>query len=166
MTQDPKPKKKDSRSTLRKAFDTVERAVANRAEPMAQSGGFAKVLGVYVSVNKGTRGVLSKATGGVLHFVRIPTTGDVGKLHQHLASVDSHIAELIRDRERERLTLGPGEGSPGKETSGPTALEGDPGSEAAANGDPVKPVPSSDAPKPKPPAKPKGSTVRKPSGGS
>jgi hypothetical protein len=92
--------RKDTRSVLRKAFDTVEGAVANRAEPIAQSGGFARVLGVYVSVNKGVRGVAGKATGGLLHLVNIPTTGDIGKLHQHLASVDSHLAALMRDRER------------------------------------------------------------------
>jgi hypothetical protein len=96
-------RKKDSRSPLRKAFDTVERAVANRAEPMAQSGGFASALGAYVSVNRGVRGVLGKATGGLLHLVKIPTTGDIGKLHQHLSSVDTHISELIRATERAAL---------------------------------------------------------------
>ena len=93
--------KKDSRSLPRKAFDKVERAVANKAEPLAQSGPFAGVLGVYVSVNRGVRGVLGKATGGLLHLVTIPTTGDIRKLHQHLSSVDNHIAELIRQKERE-----------------------------------------------------------------
>jgi hypothetical protein len=99
MAENPQPRK-DTRSLLRKAFDTVEGAVANKAEPIAQSGGFARVLGVYVSVNRGVRGVAGKATGGLLHLVNIPTTGDVGKLHQHLASVDSHLAALMQDRER------------------------------------------------------------------
>ena len=95
-----RPSRKDSRSVLRKAFDRAERAVATRVEPVAQSGRFASALSVYVSVNRKLTGVLGKATGGVLHLVKIPTTVDVSKLHQHLSSVDSHIAELILEMER------------------------------------------------------------------
>lgn len=93
---EPRP---DPRSTLRKAFDTVERAVASRAEPLAQTGGFAQALGVYVSLNRGVRSVVGKATDGVLHLVHIPTTSDVSRLHQHLASVDGHLADLLNDRD-------------------------------------------------------------------
>jgi len=99
MGEDRQPRK-DSRSVLRKVFDTAERAVATRAEPLAQSGKFASALGTYVSVNRKVTGLLGKATGGVLHLVNIPTTRDVSKLHQHLSTVDSHLAELLREMDR------------------------------------------------------------------
>jgi len=92
--------RKDTRSVLRKVFDTAEQAVATRAEPLAQSGKFASALSRYVSVNRKLTGVLGKATGGVLHLVNIPTTRDVSKLHQHLSTVDSHLAELLREIDR------------------------------------------------------------------
>jgi len=92
--------RKDTRSVLRKVFDTAEQAVATRAEPLAQSGRFASALSTYVSVNRKLTGVLGKATGGVLHLVNIPTTRDVRKLHQHLSTVDSHLAELLREIDR------------------------------------------------------------------
>jgi hypothetical protein len=88
---------KPRRSPVRKVFDVGERAVANRAEPLARTGGFASVLGKYMSVNRRVGGILGKATGGVLHLVNIPTASDVKKLHVHLASVDTHIAEMIGD---------------------------------------------------------------------
>jgi len=99
MVEDRQPRK-DSRSVLRKVFDTAEQAVAARAEPLAQSGRFASALSRYVSVNRKVTGVLGKATGGVLHLVNIPTTRDVSKLHQHLSTVDSHLADLLREMDR------------------------------------------------------------------
>ena len=108
---DNKQQRKDSRSVLRKAFDTAEHAVATRAEPLAQSGRFASALSTYVSVNRKVTGLLGKAAGGVLHLVNIPTTRDVSKLHQHLSTVDSHLADLLR--EMDRNAGGDGTGSRG-----------------------------------------------------
>jgi hypothetical protein len=105
-----KQPRKDSRSVLRKVFDSAEQAVATRAEPLTQSGRFASALGTYVSINRKVTGVLGKATGGVLHLVNIPTTRDVSKLHQHLSTVDSHLADLLR--EMDRNAGGDGTGSP------------------------------------------------------
>ena len=89
--------KKDSRSPVRKVYDAAERAVASRAEPVAQSSGFATALSIYVAANRRVGRVLRTATSGILHLVSIPTSSDVGKIHQHLSSVDKHIAELIRE---------------------------------------------------------------------
>jgi len=89
--------KRDSRSRVRKVYDAAERVVASRAEPVAQSGGFATALSIYVAANRRVGRVLRTATGGILHLVSIPTSSDVGKIHQHLSSVDKHIAELIRE---------------------------------------------------------------------
>jgi hypothetical protein len=102
--------RKDSRSLLRKVFDSAEQAVATRAEPLTQSGRFASALSTYVSVNRKVTGVLGKATGGVLHLVNIPTTRDVSRLHQHLSTVDSHLADLLR--EIDRNSGGDGTGRP------------------------------------------------------
>jgi len=91
---------KDTRSTLRKVFDLAERAVAARAEPLAQSGGFATALSKYVAINRSVGRTLSKATSGVLHLVNIPTTTDVARLHEHLNAVDSQLSRLTRELEK------------------------------------------------------------------
>jgi hypothetical protein len=89
--------KQDSRSRVRKVYDAAERVVASRAEPVAQSSGFATALSIYVAANRRVGRVLRRTTGGILHLVSIPSSSDVGKIHQHLSSVDRHIAELIRE---------------------------------------------------------------------
>jgi len=91
---------KDARSTLRKVFDLAERAVAARAEPLAQSGGFATALSKYVAINRSVGRTLSKATSGVLHLVNIPTTTDVARIHEHLNAVDSQLSRLTRELEK------------------------------------------------------------------
>jgi hypothetical protein len=111
---------RDSRNPLRKVFDGAEKAVATRTEPLAQSGGFAKTLGLYVAANRKVIGTLGSAATGLLHLVRIPTTRDVGKLHQHLATVDSHLAELIHELDQHALKA---QGAAGSETAGSSKAE-------------------------------------------
>lgn len=89
--------------------------MASRAEPITQSGRFANGLGIYVAVNRRVGRLLGRATGGLLHLVNIPTATDIGKLHQHLASVDVHIAELIGDLDHRD----PGEAEPGQPPADP-----------------------------------------------
>jgi hypothetical protein len=105
-------------SPIRRLYDTAERGLAGRVEPMAQTGGFAKVLSIYVGVNRRVVRSVGAATGGLLHLVRIPTTSDVGKLHQHLATVDSHIAQLIRELEARPDASPPSLGEAGQPDDG------------------------------------------------
>jgi len=105
MMSEQKPTK-DGRSPVRKVYDAAERVVATRAEPVAQSGGFATALSVYVAVNRRVGRVLGRAAGGILHLVSIPTSSDIGKIHHHLSSVDRHIADLIRELDNQ--PRGPG----------------------------------------------------------
>jgi hypothetical protein len=120
--------KKDSRSPVRKVYDAAERAVASRAEPVAQSGGFATALSIYVAANRRVGRVLRKATGGILHVVSIPTSSDVSRIHQHLSSVDRHIADLIRELE----------GQP-SESAGEDVAQNPPGGRSTATTKPTQP---------------------------
>ncbi len=91
------PPSKSGGPSARKVYDLVERAVATRAEPLVQTGGFASALGTYMAANRRIGKALGGVTGRVLHLVNIPTARDIQRLHQHLTSVDDHIAALIGD---------------------------------------------------------------------
>jgi hypothetical protein len=86
-------------SPLRHMFNLVERAVAERVEPLVQSAGFATAMSRYVSINRRVGRTLSSVSSGVLHLINIPTTSDVARLHEHLNAVDSQLSLLTRELE-------------------------------------------------------------------
>ena len=115
---------------LRKVFNTAERAVAARVEPLVQSGEFATAMSRYVAINRRVGRTVSKVTGGVLHLVNIPTTSDVARLHEHLNAVDKQLSLLTRELEtppgtRQENPAGPGKSrhTPKKQIGSTTSEE-------------------------------------------
>ncbi len=111
----------------RRAFDTVEGALAPRAEAAVRCGEFAAGLSQLKRVRSGLLQALDSRTRSLWHVLNLPAGSDVHTMRRQLGELDREVrllrSELDRAR-REAATAGPPKQ---KRPAAKEARRGDPG---------------------------------------
>jgi hypothetical protein len=94
-----------SRSPLRRAFDTVERALGGPLERLTHSEEFADAVAVVQAVEAGGRALYQRVTADALHRINVPAWSDVARLQRQLARLERRLADLSRELERSHAPL-------------------------------------------------------------
>jgi hypothetical protein len=86
----------DQRPLWRKAFDSVERAIAPGLESTVRSEGFADVATVAMRVRADVSRGAERAMRRALHFWNLPAGSDVKRLSEQVASVERRVRDLAK----------------------------------------------------------------------
>ena len=86
----------DQRPLWRKAFDSVERAIAPGLEAAVRSEGFADVATVAMRVRADMARRAERAMRRALHRWNLPAGSDVKRLSEQIASVERRVRDLAK----------------------------------------------------------------------
>lgn len=89
-----------SQSLPRRLFDTIEARAAADLEALVGTDAFAEFVVARAKFEHRVNSMVSAGVDTVLHRLQIPTRADVRRLHEHLAALESLIAESRRDGTR------------------------------------------------------------------
>ena len=97
----------------RQAFDTVERAVAPRAEDLVRSPGFALGTALVRRAQELARSGAQELTARGWHLLNLPAGTDVSRLRAQIGALDREVRRLTIQLETERRRAsGPAPGRP------------------------------------------------------
>ena len=86
----------DRRPLWRRAFDSVERAIAPGLESTVRSEGFADVATAAMRVRAEMTKSAERAMRRTLHFWNLPAGSDVKRLSEQVASVERRVRDLAK----------------------------------------------------------------------
>jgi hypothetical protein len=86
----------DQRPLWRKAFDSVERAIAPGLESAVRSEGFADVATVAMRVRADVARGAERAMRRALHLWNLPAGSDIKRLSEQVASVERRVRDLAK----------------------------------------------------------------------
>jgi len=86
----------DQRPLWRKAFDSVEQAIAPGLESAARSEGFADVATVLMRVQAALSQRSERAMRRALHMWNLPAGSDVKRVSEQIASLERRIRDLAK----------------------------------------------------------------------
>ena len=86
----------DQRPLWKKAFDSVERAVAPGLESAVRSEGFADVATVAMRIRSEVARSAERSMRRALHFWNMPAGSDIKRLSEQVASVERRLRDLAK----------------------------------------------------------------------
>ena len=86
----------DQRPLWRKAFDSVERAIAPGLESAVRSEGFADVATVAMRLRSDAARSAERAMRRALHLWNLPSGSDIKRLSEQVASVERRVRDLAK----------------------------------------------------------------------
>ena len=86
----------DERSTWKRIFDTVEKAVAPRLEELAQSDQFSDAAAVMARIRAEFQSRTERAMRQNLHFWNLPAGSDIKRLSEQIASLERRVRDLSK----------------------------------------------------------------------
>ena len=86
----------DQRPLWRKAFDSVERAIAPGLESAVRSEGFADVATVAMRVRADVARGAERAMRRALHLWNLPAGSDIKRLSEQVASVERRVRDVAK----------------------------------------------------------------------
>jgi hypothetical protein len=86
----------DQRPLWRKAFDSVERAIAPGLESTVRSEGFADVATVLMRMQAAMTRSTERAMRRALHMWNLPAGSDVKRVSEQIASLERRIRDLAK----------------------------------------------------------------------
>jgi hypothetical protein len=86
----------------RQAFDTVERAVAPRAENLVRTPGFSLGIALLRRAQTVSRDSVQGLTARAWHLVNLPAGSDVSRLRSQVGALDREVRRLTVQLENER----------------------------------------------------------------
>jgi hypothetical protein len=86
----------------KQAFDTVERAVAPRAESLVRTPGFSLGVALLRRAQSVSRDSLQGLTARAWHLVNLPAGSDVQRLRSQVGALDREVRRLAVRLEKER----------------------------------------------------------------
>ena len=86
----------------RRAFDAVEKPIAERLEPMVQTEQFADAVAVVQRLQGRLQRAVERRMRQYLDFWNLPVGGDIKQLQEQIASLERRVRDLSKRLEDER----------------------------------------------------------------